>query len=401
VGNLSTSGGGTIRRHSSGAIQRGGFARGAVGVEKTRRVSFELDPVSLSTPREVSLDSAPTSADAENVVRCRYSKCGKMASLAEARRTFKTCHNCNAQVYCSRECRRAHWEKGHRKTCLHGRIGALCRRVANACKEHQPSLELLSRLARRGYLAHGRGCVKIFFSSPEIAERFAAAVAAGSAANDPLLPGDPCFVRWSDLLPTEMGNEQYKELLRLCKGYNPDTRLVVYVATCVVSEVPSSGAVKWERQIITRCAKVRLHKNHTAHAQSTSPPLPTQEQAPAQQQAITRDLDNPETLILTPLSLQPHEATQRRELIAANIQRQLKQRGVSLRKQFPEVYRKLGVYVESSEPFTPVTIYPKDSASGRTFMCIIMPVADPDRLQDVPTDSSRVRTVDVGSEPSE
>lgn len=254
---------GTMRRHSSGAIQRGG-ARGAAatGLEKTRRVSFELDPVTLTPPRESSLDSAPSGdSGGDTAVRCRFSKCGKSASLAEARRTFKTCHNCNAQVYCSRECRRAHWEKGHRKTCLHGRIGALCRRVANACKEHQPSLELLSRLARRGYLALGRGCVKIFFASPELAERFTAAVAAGSAASDPLLPGEPCFVRWSDLLPTEMGNEQYKELLRLCKGYNPDTRLVVYVATCVVSEVPSSGAVKWERQIITRCAKVRTQIN--------------------------------------------------------------------------------------------------------------------------------------------
>jgi len=34
----------------------------------------------------------------EALVRCRYSKCGKTATVAEAKKTFKTCHNC-AHVY--------------------------------------------------------------------------------------------------------------------------------------------------------------------------------------------------------------------------------------------------------------------------------------------------------------
>ncbi|KAF4528282.1 hypothetical protein B566_EDAN011181 [Ephemera danica] len=334
----------TLRRHSSGNLTNKPNKISPQPAElKTRRVSFELEPLNLT--REISLDSAPS----EDTVKCRYSKCGRVATITEARKSYKTCHNCNSHVYCSRECRRAHWEKGHRKTCLHGRIGALCRRVVNSCKEHLPSLEALSKLARRGYLAHGRGCVKVFFSSPELAERFTNAVSSATI-NESLLPGDPCFIRWADLLPTEMGNEQYKEILRLCKSYNPDTRLTLYVAICVISEVPSSGAVKWERQLITRCSKVRLHKSYVATAVVQA------------NINITRDMDNPETVILTPLKFSSSNKTRQREIAFTNIQRHLRQRGISLRKHFPEVYRKLCGYVESNDQFTPVTIYPKDSA---------------------------------------
>jgi len=45
-----------------------------------------------------------------------------------------------------------------------------------------------------------------------------------------------------------------------------------------------------------------------------------------------------------------------------------------------------------------VTIYPRDQASGKSFMCIIMLDAEPERLQLLPTDSSRVRTVDISVE---
>lgn len=103
----------------------------------------------------------------EPMVRCRYSKCGKTATVSDAKKTFKTCHNCS-HVYCSRECRRAHWER-HRRTCLHSRVGALCRQVLTAAKEDVPTRAQLSLLARRGYLSHGRGAVKCFFSCPEAA----------------------------------------------------------------------------------------------------------------------------------------------------------------------------------------------------------------------------------------
>jgi hypothetical protein len=341
-----------------------------------RRHSEGCDPSTVPQPirpnRRVSFDKGITDGD---LVKCRYSKCGKTAVLAEARKTFKTCHNCT-HVYCSRECRRAHWEK-HRKTCLHSRVGALCRKVISNVKEDDETLHNVSLLGRRGFLSRGRGAVKIFFSSTQAAEAF---VAEGFNRL-----GDPTFVRWPDLLPEETGQELHEELVRLCKTYNPDTRMVIYVAVCVVSEVPTTGAVKWERQLVSRCAKMRLSRRL----------------APQQPATITRDTNDPDTLILTSLPGARDQGNWKaRQISFTNIQRHLRQRGVSLRRHFPEIYQKLCAYVEgTSERFTPVTIYPKDSITGKTFMCIIMPDAEPEKLQLIPNDSIRVQTIDISIEP--
>lgn len=186
-----------------------------------------------------------------------------------------------------------------------------------------------------------------------------------------------------------MGNELYAELLRICKSYNPDTRLVIFVAVHVVSEVPTRGTVKWERQIISRCAKTKLSPALTIR----NPSLCNLPAASGSKEAIATG--HPETLILT--SLPGSQGTQKdRQVSFTNIQRHLRQRGVSLRKQFPDVYKKLCTYVEGTENFTPVTIYPIDQASGKSFMCVIMPDAEPEKLNLLPKESGvNIQTIDV------
>lgn len=381
---------------ASSLMPRGGGVGVGGSIQRHRRVSFD------------NAQDSTNGSSADKVVRCRNNKCGNSTTLAEARRTYKSCHNCTC-LYCSRECRRAHWQR-HRRTCLHSRAGSLCRQVLSSAKEDPTTLKHISALARRGHSAHGRGAVKCFFSSPEAAERFV-----GNGFAD---LGEPTYVRWSDLLPGEMGAELYAELMRLCKTYNPEARLVLYVAVCVVSEVPTSGAVRWERQLVSRCAKIRLDGAAKQHASSSStspqarrqqqqqqqsqqPQQQQQQQAPASPCNITREMDSPETLVLTSLPGNNGQNTPRkaREISFTNIQRQLRLRGVSLRRHFPQVYRKLCSYVDGSvDKFAPVTIYPRDQASGKSFMCIIMLDAEPERLQLLPTDSSRVRTVDISVE---
>lgn len=155
--------------------------------------------------RRVSIDStesksatagiSSTNVSIGEMVKCRNPKCEASASPSEAKRTYKNCHNCKCkhknlhkiwkrlkcflclvtpydagtQMYCSRDCRRAHWEK-HRKACLHSRVSVLCRQVLSACKDDSDTLSHLSILARRGYLSQGRGVVRILFRSPENAE---------------------------------------------------------------------------------------------------------------------------------------------------------------------------------------------------------------------------------------
>ncbi|KAF5296759.1 hypothetical protein FQR65_LT10160 [Abscondita terminalis] len=327
--------------------------------EQFRRHSEGSEPLPHppTVQRRVSFHSSP-------VLRCRYSRCSKVVSTASKEaRAFKNCHNCS-YVYCSKACRRAHWEK-HRKSCLFSRVGTLCRQVLAASKEQNDTLLQISLIARRGFLSHGQGAVKCFFPCPEAAEKF---LTGGLS-----FLGELTYVRWTDLLPTEMGPQMYAELVKMCKNYNPDTKLVLYVTVCVVSEVPATGAVKWERQLVSRCAKMRLSKEI---------PIPE------------RDIsENLETLVLT---CSPTRDTKSREYVFSNIQNQLKMRGVSLRRQYPEIYQQLCVYVEGKcSKFTPVTVYPKDDITGKSFMCIIMLDSDPEGVRQVSAAGIPVNTINL------
>lgn len=315
--------------------------------------------------RRVSFHSSGTGTPtgSSETVKCKYGKCGKISKKqSDVGKQYKNCHNCT-YIYCSRECRRSHWEK-HRKVCLFSRVGALCRQVLAAAKEHDETLRQLSLTARQGFLAHGAGAVKCFFPSPECAEKF---VSSGGVSykqqqigEEPTIP-EPVYVGWADLQPSEMGPNLYSDLVKMCKTYNPETRFVLYVSVCVVSEVPASGAVKWERQLVSRCAKIRLCRSVLEQIQ----------------QPITND---------------HHNASNHRAASFAAVQKQLKQKGVSLRKQFPDVYHKLCAYVDGkSDKFSPVTIYPKDVATGKSFMCVIMPdMSEPDKLKlKLPSDNPR------------
>ncbi|KAJ3641533.1 hypothetical protein Zmor_028037 [Zophobas morio] len=239
-----------------------------------------------------------------------------------------------------------------------------------AIKEEKETLHHLSLIARRGYLSQGPGAVKCFFPCPENAEKF---LDGGLSEL-----GELTYVRWPDLLPSEMGPQLYSELVAMCKGYNPDSKLVLYVSVCVVSETPASGAVKWERQLVSRCAKMRLSRDICVPE---------------------KDQDNPETLILTCNSLDAlseDRVKELKEMSINNVQKQLRLRGVSLRRQHPVIFKQLCAYANGScDKFTPITVYPKDVNTGKSFMCIIMLEADPDSLRQVESAGVKVRTVDV------
>lgn len=191
---------------------------------------------------------------AVETLKCQYPRCESRATEAEAKKTFKSCQHCS-HLYCSRECRRGHWEQ-HRKACLHSRVSALCRQVLSACKDDLNTLRNLTLMARRGYLLSGRGIVRILFRSPEAAESF---LRQGYSKL-----GEASYVRSpADLVPSEMGPELYSELLRLSTEYKPESKMLIYAAICVVSENPSSrisAPVRWERQLVSRCAKLKLCK---------------------------------------------------------------------------------------------------------------------------------------------
>lgn len=211
--------------------------------------------------------------------------------------------------------------------------------------------------------------------------------------------GEVSFVRWPELMPQEMGPELYSELLRLSIEYKPESKMLIYVAICVVSETPGSSTapVKWERQLVSRCAKLKLCRtilNDRSLFMSTATTVAG---------TVKPEL-NTDVLILT-FNTSDKFTQKSREVILANVQYTLLNRGISLRKHHPEVFQRLSNYVEGlSERFLPVTIHPRDSNTGRSFVCIIVPQnGDAEKIKLPPgqDDCERVNTIDVGIERTE
>jgi hypothetical protein len=76
--------------------------------------------------------------------------------------------------------------------------------------------------------------------------------------SDPVEP-NLSYVRWLDLVPSEMGIELYEELLKISIEYNPFKKMLIYVAVCVFSE--NVHSTKPDRQLVSRCAKLKLCKS--------------------------------------------------------------------------------------------------------------------------------------------
>ncbi|XP_055848854.1 uncharacterized protein LOC129913906 isoform X2 [Episyrphus balteatus] len=331
-------------------------------------------------PRRISLDSSESKTTSELQIKCRNTKCDQATTAVDAKKFYKSCHNCS-HLYCSRECRRIHWEK-HRKACLHSRASNLCRQVLSTCKDDVDTQRHLSLLARKGYLSQGRGVVRALFRSAESAEGF--------IRNGFQCMGEASYVRWPDLMPAEMGLELYSELLKLSTEYKPDSKMLIYVAICVVSEAPgsSTAAVKWERQLVSRCAKLKLCKSILTELENS------------QQQIVMVPEPATEILILT---FNPSKCSNpsQREVILTNILTILSRRGVMLKKHYPEIHLRLQTYADGqTDRFNAVTLHPRDSQTGQGFVCIIMPLQSDGEIIKLPCSDSgnKVSTIDVGEE---
>ncbi|XP_052127461.1 uncharacterized protein LOC113213438 isoform X4 [Frankliniella occidentalis] len=200
-------------------------------------------------PRRVSFDLGATGAGCAGgagdagVVACRRYGCGRVVERP------KSCHNC-AHTYCSRECRREHWE-AHKRACAVRRVGGLLRRVVAKVRGDTAAISVV---ARWGFERRGRGAVRLLFHSTDAAEAYAAGEAEAGDVGQELV-----YVRRADLPAEELGWSLYEDVNRLCHSYNPATRAVTLVVLEVLSEAPSDdGVVMWERQLISRVFRVHL-----------------------------------------------------------------------------------------------------------------------------------------------
>ncbi|XP_013418575.1 uncharacterized protein LOC106179478 [Lingula anatina] len=289
--------------------------------------------------------------DEKVLVKCRYPQCCKVQVLKEARKSYKTCHHCYT-YYCSRQCRKMHWDS-HKKRCLYSRVSSVCKNVIKKINKDQDLLYHVSRVARTGYLSRGRGYVHIYFDTPDAASEML------EKGMD--YPPELKYVSVKEL-ENQLDNEKLSELHAFAKKYNPEFKFVVHVCILAAKEIPVKPTPRLAGPLIHKCAKLRLSAAH----------IKTKPGAKEEQ----------ETLILTAVpgaheleELGPQKA---REVCFINIQRKVRQRGVSLRHMYPTVYNQVCDYVANNEEFAPILILPYDGNTGKRFMCIIMPKSDPE-----------------------
>ena len=324
--------------------------------ESSRRSQTEICKEDLSE-KQYSTEAEDQLGEEVVIVKCRNTKCSKSAALEEARSSYKTCHNCYT-YYCSRECRKAHWER-HKKKCLFSRVNSACKHVIKFIHDDSELTHHVSRIARTGYLSTGRGCVMLVFPDPPQADEF---IRNRGCAMD--IPASYTGIK--ELQESNIVDEHMNDLIQMCKTYNPEIKFVIDVAIVVKnveSEIMKAFALpRHEGATVHKSAKLRLSSVIAS--------------------SRVNKREDPETLILTAVPGSEYtenmEERKAREVCFINIQMKLRQRGVSLRHHYPDIYTKLCAYVATKENFTPIIIYPYDKKTGKRFMCVIMPQSEPE-----------------------
>ncbi|CAN0381628.1 unnamed protein product [Lampetra planeri] len=233
---------------------------------------------------------------------------------------------------------------------------SLCRRVLRLCRTDAESRRVLSRAARVGYLSRGRGCLFLGFPGPASASAFL------RHGLDGLLVS-PAYLSLREIQAHARRLGDYvHELQTAGSEYDPDSRFVLSVSV----SAPAGPLTA------RRLAKIRL-------APATTPPALPPLSSPSSAAAASAS----DTLILTPPAgagdgeRPGAEGRRSRELALTSIQRELRERGVCLRRDHPRHYAALCRYVETGSRPPPAAIYPLDRRTGRRFLCLLLPASEP------------------------
>ena len=373
------------------------------------------------------------SVDSIGGAPCRNPSCNRVGDTEV--NLVKSCHNCGT-VYCSRVCRRSHWEK-HKKLCQKIRANNATKEIIAMVRDREISLDAASAVGRRGALGLGRGVVKMFFPDIPSSESFIEGNYTPSMH----------YHTAQNLMPNEMCPDVYRQLIEMCRLYNSDHKFILYVSICVNNEV-TTGPSKCRRENVSRAAKIKLfdplkrvitNKLPTTTFKDDikdSIPRPPKESgmrlltfapdtkdgsgninrqktptAPSMKlpgfggydESSEKENEDSsamqETLILTPVETLNVSVRETRQIIFQNILRHLRERNILLRTQYPDVYRKLSIYADVGETFPPLTIYPKDSDTGATLVCVIMPEPDQNKVRKIASESEIVRKIDITKPP--
>ena len=284
------------------------------------------------------------------LISCAFGPCKNKDFVDWSQRSqFTSCVSCFT-YYCSKECRKAHW-KEHKLTCYYGRINYYTKALLRRFETNSDINENLSRLALEGFQDSGRGCVLITFSSPMAAKFFL-------VAGTNVFVKDPAYATLNEVMSGGIVTKHQVLLQQTLQDYNPEFEFVVNLTVFVgkQNQVVASNRSRFNSSALLRCTKIPLS---SIFLSSDCGPYPE----------TSYDIK----VFYLPRSKNHHfvNETEARRYYCRDVSYGLRKYGVFLKRDHPEAYDKLCLYVEHNIEFVPITLY--GQSNGSNYKCIIFP----------------------------
>ena len=283
------------------------------------------------------------------VLKCSNPRCGRDEILHGAEKTsYTSCPACFT-YYCSRACRRIHWSE-HKKVCFFGRINSYIRSFIYLCHKKETLKFQLSKTAIGGFQKRGRGSVMVTFATAQSARKF---MTTGCS----FFPSPPTYSSLVDLQAEGVISKHKVALTQHVKDYNPQEEFVLNIAIIAgkMESFPETPVPRRKVNTVLQVVKVPL----SSKLKESSP----------------KSSGNTETMVFYLPKCARHEFVNENEArrhYCRNISKSLKQYGIRLKHDFPDVYDKLCLYVEQNIRFSePLTVY--GNRGKNTVVCKIMP----------------------------
>ena len=289
-------------------------------------------------------------------VKCSNPRCEREEVLfAGEKTTYTSCPACFT-YYCTRNCRRIHWSE-HKKVCFFGRINSYIRSFIYLCHKKEGLKFQLSKAAKEGFKKKGHGCVLVTFASAQSARKF---MTTGCS----FFPSPPTYSSLQDLQAEGVVSKHRVALTQNIKDYDPEEEFVLNLAIIAgkMENLPANPIPR--RKVTTVLQVIKIPLSSKLKEDISSPPS---------------DPKTDTKLFYLPKCAR-HEFVNENEArrhYCRSISKNLKQYGIRLKNDYPDVYEKLCLYVDQNIRFKePLTVY--GNQGKKIVMCKIMPEAGDD-----------------------
>jgi hypothetical protein len=236
-------------------------------------------------------------------------------------------------------------------------------------------LKRLSTLASSGYLSSGRGATLLYFDNMKEADAY---VQSDTIENTRLMA-----IYWS-LADTKTNPAienlrimEYEHLKELCMNYDPSQEFVCHVTIRIETDSGKKQSLLMNKFLLILLDDTRytcVSRTMIYKLLEIVPNLNSSSTYP--------------TLYLTSLNYgdEKNNNNHMRQVFFAKLQVELRERGIEIEENYPELYHQLCDYISPNNnneekvlSFTPVCLFMRHRYSQQLFMCVITPESEPDR----------------------